>query len=78
MGIFSKLFKACGRNQLSSYTKTVLSLVNNVYKKSSSVLFQNAYLNGYYALTGNINSNTFLYSFLSFHIPINLYFSIIF
>ena len=55
--LFSKLFKACGRNQLSSYTKTVLSLVNSVYKKSSSVLFQNAYLNGYYALTG-INSNT--------------------
>ena len=56
--LFSKLFKACGRNQLSSYTKTVLSLVNNVYKKSSSILFQNAYLNGYYALTGNINSNS--------------------
>ena len=55
--LFSKLFKACGKNQLSSYTKIVLSLVNNVYKKSSTSLFQNAYLNGYYALTGNINSN---------------------
>ena len=55
--LFSKMFKACGKNNLSKYTKKVLMLANNSYKKSGSVLFQNAYLNGFYALTGNINSN---------------------
>ena len=55
--LFSKLFKACGRNELSSFTKKVLVLANNVYKKSGSALFQNEYLNGLYALTGNVNIN---------------------
>ena len=55
--LFSKMFKACGNNTLSNYIKKVLILANSAYKKSSSVLFQNAYLNGFYALTGNANSN---------------------
>ena len=58
--LFSKMFKACGRNELNSYLKQVLFLANKVYKKSGSSLFQNAYLNGLYALTENIGSNNAL------------------
>ena len=54
--LFSKIFKACGKSDLSSFTKHVLELANNVYKKSSSTLFQSEYLNGLYALTGKANS----------------------
>ena len=54
--LFSKIFKACGKSDLSSFTKNVLELANNVYKKSSSTLFQSEYLNGLYALTGKANS----------------------
>ena len=55
--LFSKLFKACGRNDLSSYTKRILSLANHVYSKSGLVLFQNEYLNGFYALAGYENAH---------------------
>ena len=44
--LFSKIFKACGKSDLSSFTKHVLELANKVYKKSSSTLFQSEYLNG--------------------------------
>ena len=54
--LFSKIFKACGKSDLSSFTKHVLELANKVYKKSSSTLFQSEYLNGLYALTGKTNS----------------------
>ena len=57
--LFSKMFKACGKNGLSSYVKEVLNLANKVYKKSGT-LFQNSYLNGLYALTENIGSNNAL------------------
>ena len=60
--LFSKLFKACGRDDLSSYLKQVLVLANHAYSKSGSALFQNEYLNGLYALTGNGNSNGSLFS----------------
>ena len=56
--LFSKMFKACGRNELSSFTKHVLELANKVYSKSGTNLFQNAYLNGLYTLTGNLNINS--------------------
>ena len=58
--LFSKLFKSCGRNDLSSYLKQVLVLANHVYSKSGSTLFQNEYLNGLYALIGNTNNASFL------------------
>ena len=57
--LFSKMFKACGKNGLSSYVKEVLNLANKVFKKSGT-LFQNSYLNGLYALTENIGSNNAL------------------
>ena len=57
--LFSKMFKACGKNGLSSYVKEVLNLANKVYKKSGA-LFQNSYLNGLYALTESIGSNNAL------------------
>jgi hypothetical protein len=53
------MFKACGKNGLSSYVKEVLNLANKVYKKSGT-LFQNSYLNGLYALTESIGSNNAL------------------
>lgn len=53
--MFSKVFKSCGRNELSSYIRQVLFLANKVYKKSGNILFQNSYLNGLYFLTENIN-----------------------
>ena len=55
--LFSKMFKACGRNGLSQYIKEVLELANKVYSKSGINLFQNSYLNGLYALSGNVNQN---------------------
>jgi len=48
--LFSKMFKACGRNELSSYLKQILALANKLYKKSGTAIFQNAYLNGLYTL----------------------------
>ena len=56
--LFSKMFKACGRSGLSPYIKQILELANKVYSKSGTNLFQNAYLNGLYALSGNINQNS--------------------
>ena len=57
--LFSKMFKACGRNELSSYLKNVLSLANKLYKKSGTSIFQNAYLNGLYTLVDSGSSNGF-------------------
>ena len=48
--LFSKMFKACGRNELSSYLKQILVMANNLYKKSGTSIFQNAYLNGLYTI----------------------------
>ena len=48
--LFSKMFKACGRNELSSYLKKILTSANSLYKKSGTSIFQNAYLNGLYTL----------------------------
>ena len=60
--LFAKMFKVCGRNQLSTYVKKVLFLANKVYKnsRSNNNLFHNVYLNGLYSLTENIGSNNIL------------------
>ena len=58
--LFSKMFKACGRNELSSYLKQILTLANKLYKKSGTSIFQNAYLNGLYTIVDSgtsTNSN---------------------
>ena len=55
--LFSKMFKACGRNELSSYLKKILSLSNKLYKKSGTSIFQNAYLNGLYTLVDSGSNN---------------------
>ena len=55
--LFSKMFKACGRNELSSYLKKILSLSNKLYKKSGNSIFQNAYLNGLYTLVDSGSTN---------------------
>ena len=55
--LFSKMFKACGRNELSSYLKKILSLANKLYKKSGTSIFQNAYLNGLYTLVDTESNN---------------------
>ena len=60
--LFAKMFKVCGRNQLSNYVKKILFLANKVYKnsRSNNNLFHNVYLNGLYSLTENIGSNNVL------------------
>ena len=56
--LFSKLFKSCGRTDLSPFTKKMLLFVNKIYKNSKfSNLFHNSYLSGLYALTENIGTN---------------------
>ena len=55
--LFSKMFKACGRNELSSYLKQILSMSNKLYKKSGTSIFQNAYLNGLYTLVDSGSNN---------------------
>ena len=55
--LFSKMFKACGRNELSSYLKQILTLANKLYKKSGTSIFQNAYLNGLYTLVDANGAN---------------------
>ena len=53
--LFCKLFKSCGRNDLSIFVKKILLLANKNYKKSKfSNIFQNSYLSGLYSLTENI------------------------
>ena len=54
--LFSKMFKACGRNELSSYLKKILTSANTLYKKSGTSIFQNAYLNGLYTLVDSGSS----------------------
>ena len=63
--LFSKMFKACGRNELSSYLKQILTLANKLYKKSATTIFQNAYLNGLYTLVDSelINGSTLSYTY---------------
>ena len=58
--LFSKMFKACGRNELSSYLKQILTLANKLYKKSGTAIFHNAYLNGLYTLVDSDLSGTTL------------------
>ena len=60
--LFSKMFKACGRNELSSYLKQILTLANKLYKKSGTSIFQNAYLNGLYTLVDSGSSNEINFS----------------
>ena len=55
--LFSKMFKACGRNELSSYLKQILIMANNLYKKSGTSIFQNAYLNGLYTIVDSESTN---------------------
>ena len=61
--LFSKMFKSCGRNELSSYLKQILSLSNKLYKKSGTTIFQNAYLNGFYTLVEHSESNNLSISY---------------
>ena len=57
--LFCKLFKSCGRNELSKFTKTILLFVSKIYKNSKySNLFHNSYLSGLYSLTENIGANS--------------------
>jgi len=57
-GLFSKLFKSCGRSELNIFVKRILLLVNKTYKNSKfNNLFCNSYLSGLYALTENIGKN---------------------
>ena len=57
-GLFSKLFKSCGRSKFNHFVKRILNLVNKTYKNSKfSNLFCNSYLSGLYALTENIGKN---------------------
>ena len=57
-GLFSKIFKSCGRSELNIFVKRILILVNKTYKNSKfNNLFCNSYLSGLYALTENIGKN---------------------
>ena len=57
-GLFSKIFKSCGRSELNIFVKRILNLVNKTYKNSKfNNLFCNPYLSGLYALTENIGKN---------------------
>ena len=57
-GLFSKIFKSCGRSELNIFVKRILNLVNKTYKNSKfNNLFCNSYLSGLYALTENIGKN---------------------
>ena len=49
--LISKLFKSCGRTDLSPFTKKMVLLLNKIYKNSKfSNLFYNSYLSGFYSL----------------------------
>ena len=66
--LFSKMFKACGRNELSSYLKQILTLTNKLYKKSGTTIFQNAYLNGLYTLAdSDLSGSTLSVTFSVFN-----------
>ena len=57
--LFCKLFKSCGRNELSVFVKKILLLVNKIYKNSKySNIFHNSYLSGLYSLTENMGPNS--------------------
>ena len=57
-GLFSKIFKSCGRSELNIFIKRILNLVNKTFKNSKfNNLFCNSYLSGLYALTENIGKN---------------------
>ena len=54
---YTKLIKACGKNSLDKYVKQLLDLINSTTnRKSINAVFHNAFLNGLYAMTDNINS----------------------
>ena len=56
--LFSKILKSCGRTCLTPFVKKMLTIANKVYKNSKlNSLFHNAYLNGLYALSENVNDN---------------------
>ncbi len=58
--LLTKLVKSCARTALSHFVKSLLELVNSISKKpNSNALFYNAFMNGIYSMTEDINNNNF-------------------
>ena len=58
--LFTKLMKSCARTALTKYVKELLKLVNLISKKpNSNALFYNAFMNGLYVMSEDINNNNF-------------------
>ena len=59
--LFTKVIKSCARASLSQYVKPLNKLVNLINKKKNnySSLFYNAFLNGFFVMSDNINKQQF-------------------
>ena len=58
--LFTKLVKSCARPALTQFVKQLLKLVNLISKKpNSNALFYNAFMNGLYVMSEDINNNNF-------------------
>ncbi|MCQ2816163.1 MAG: hypothetical protein MJ252_02745 [archaeon] len=49
--LYTKLIKACGRKNLNSYMKEILTIASSDKNKKYNSLFQNAFMNGLYSMT---------------------------